>query len=392
MGLNACLSGTRVADMVSASDPGDDCDIVVIGGGVVGLSVAFGLAGRGKAVTLLDEGDVAFRASRGNFALVWVQGKGADLPDYARWTLGSAVAWQDFAATLHLESGIDLAFEQRGGLTACLSEQELEQRTLAMHRLHNAAPDCAEVETLTASQIKELMPEIGPEVVGGTYCRHDGHLNSLRLFGALHEACIRRGVSYRPNASVESLTYRQDGFSITTPSGEWRTRKVVLAAGLGNARLAPLVGLSAPVRPQRGQIMVTEKLAPFLTLPLVNIRQTDEGGVMLGDSKEEVGLDTGNSHEVLGKIAANAVRFLPLLARAQIVRSWGALRVMSPDGYPIYDRSTACPGAYLVTCHSGVTLAAAHASVVAEAIATDIWPESIAAFSARRFGDVPTAA
>lgn len=378
--------------MAGQSRCGNDCDIAVIGGGVVGLSVAYGLASRGLAVTLLDEGDVAYRASRGNFALVWVQGKGIDLPDYARWTMGSAAAWKNFAETLRRDSGIDLALEQRGGLMACLSERELEDRTAQMSRLHNAAPDCANVETLDHRQIRELLPEIGPGVVGGTFCRHDGHVNALRLFGALHEACLRRGIAYRPNAPVEALVQMANGFRIATPSGEIRARRLVLAAGLGNAKLAPLVGLAAPVRPQRGQVIVTEKLAPFLKFPLGTIRQTDEGGVMLGDSKEEVGFDTGSSHQVLGTIAAHAVKVFPLLAGAQIVRSWGALRVMSPDGYPIYDRSVSCPGAYLVTCHSGVTLAAAHASTIAEAIATDIWPDAIAAFSARRFGDVPAAA
>jgi glycine/D-amino acid oxidase-like deaminating enzyme len=378
--------------MAGKTRSANDCDIAVIGGGVVGLSVAYGLSCRGLAVTLLDEGDMAYRASRGNFALVWVQGKGIDLPDYARWTINSAAAWKGFAAKLRHDSGIDLALQQRGGLMACLSEKELEDRTTELRRLHNAAPNCADVETLDHRQMKALLPEIGPDVVGGTYCRHDGHVNALRLFGALHEASIHLGVVYRPNARIEALVPAADGFRIATPAGEIRAGKVVLAAGLGNAKLAPLVGLSAPVRPQRGQVMVTEKLAPFLQYPLGTIRQTDEGGVMLGDSKEEVGFDTGNSHQVLGAIAAHAVKVFPRLAGAQIVRSWSALRVMSADGYPVYDRSVACPGAYLVTCHSGVTLAAAHATQIADAIATDRWPDTISAFSARRFGDVPAAA
>jgi glycine/D-amino acid oxidase-like deaminating enzyme len=167
--------------------------------------------------------------------------------------------------------------------------------------------------------------------------------------------------------------------------------KLVLAAGLGNARLAPMVGLNAPVRPQRGQILVTEKLPPFLQHPLVNIRQTDEGSVMIGDSQEEVGLNTATQFAVQQGIAQRAVRLFPRLAQAQIVRSWAALRVMSPDGFPIYDRSTTCPGAYVVTCHSGITLAAAHAGVLARHIAQDDWPQSLAPFSAGRFADVQAA-
>jgi hydrogen cyanide synthase HcnC len=367
-------------------------DIAVVGCGVVGLSIAYGLARRGLRVTLLDEGDVAHRASRGNFALVWVQGKGIDLPDYARWTLRSARAWRALADDLARETGMDLALSQRGGLTACLSEAELEERAAGMRRLHNAAPDCAAVETLGAGEMLKLVPELGPEVVGGLYCRHDGHVNSLKLFGALHAAVRAHGVSYLPNAGVQSIASDAGGFRLDTEAGLVVAGRIVLASGLGNARLAPQVGLHAPLRPQRGQVMVTEKLAPFLNYPLVTIRQTDEGGVMIGDSKEEVGFNDGTAHQVLGGISARAIRMLPLLAGVRIVRSWGALRVMSPDGYPVYDRSLSHPGAWLVSCHSGVTLAAIHADAVAGAIAADDWPAEMETFSARRFADVPAAA
>lgn len=379
---------------VSAGAPamGGDCDVAVIGGGLVGMSLAYGLSGAGLRVTVLDEGDVAFRASRGNFALIWVQGKGLAMPDYARWSLRSADLWADFASALSEETGVDLAYSRRGGFSACLSDAELEARVADLTRLHNQTPGAARFERLDHAGMAAMLPGLGPEVVGGVYCPADGHVNSLRLFGALHEAALRRGVAYQPNAGVTGVEPVADGFRIAGAAGDVRARKVVLAAGLGNAGLAPMVGLSAPVRPQRGQVMVTEKLAPFLDYPLVTVRQTDEGGVMIGDSKEEVGLDAGTDHQVLAAIADRAVRIFPRLAQAKIVRSWGALRVMSPDGHPIYDRSIACPGAYLATCHSGVTLAAVHAGVVAAAIATDAWADDLRPFSATRFGDVPAVA
>jgi hydrogen cyanide synthase HcnC len=370
---------------------GDDCGVAVLGGGIVGLSVAYGLARAGLAVTILDEGDIAHRASRGNFALVWVQGKGVGMPEYARWTLASAREWPAFAAGLEDATGHRLSFEQRGGFTACLSESELEDRCRDLRRLHNQAPDCASFERLDHAEMCRRLPALGPDVAGGTYCSHDGHVNSLRMFGALLAGAVAAGAIYRPNAAVDGIAPAGDGFRIRSTCGEIRARKVVLAAGLGNARLAPMVGLSAPVRPERGQVLVTEKLVRFLDHPLATVRQTDEGGVMIGDSKEDVGLDSGTSHEVLAGIAARAVRTFPVLGGAQILRSWGALRVMSPDGCPIYDRSTDCPGAYLVTCHSGVTLAAAHAGRIADAIASDAWPHDLEAFSAARFTHVPPA-
>ncbi len=372
-----------------------ESEIAVIGGGLVGLSLAHGLAGAGLSVTILDEGDVAHRASRGNFALVWVQGKGGGgvlSPDYAHWTLRSSDLWPDFAAELTAETGIDTAHARPGGFALCLDEAELDARAVELKRLHNQAPASARVEVLDAGAIRAALPDVGPDVVGGTYCAADGHVNSLRTFRALHEAVRLRGAAYRPNAGVEAIRPTSDGFAITTAAGEVRARKLVLAAGLGNARLAPMVGLHAPVRPERGQIMVTEKVAPFLHHPIVNIRQTDEGGVMIGDSKEDAGFDERGGLAVMAAIAQRAQRLFPVLGQARIVRSWAALRVMSPDGLPIYERSLTHPGAYLATCHSGVTLAAAHARVLAAAIAADDWPAALAPFTAARFADVPAAA
>jgi glycine/D-amino acid oxidase-like deaminating enzyme len=146
-----------------------------------------------------------------------------------------------------------------------------------------------------------------------------------------------------------------------------------------------MVGLNVPVRPQRGQLIVTEKTVPFLHHPVQTVRQTDEGGVMMGDSQEEAGADPTVTYPVISVLADRAVRMFPLLANLNIVRTWAALRVMTQDGFPIYDESPTCPGAFSAACHSGVTLAAAHALHLAPRIAEGRLPESFEPFSAKRF-------
>lgn len=365
------------------------CDMAVIGGGLVGAAIAYGLCDGRRSVALLDEGDVAYRASRGNFALVWVQSKGLGMPDYARWTRQSSDAWQGFAAELQADTGIDVAFARPGGFTLCLSEAEMQARADQMRRLHNQS--ALSYEILDHAQTARLLPQIGPGVVGSVFCPLDGHANSLRLLRALHLGLVERGGRYLPRHGVSAIEPTEGGFRLTTASGTVEAARIVLAAGLGNAALAPMVGLNAPVRPLKGEIAVTERTAPFLHHPVVNLRQTDEGGVMIGDSQEEAGFDTSVRPGVLGAMAARAVAMFPHLARLNIVRSWAALRVMGPDGFPIYQQSASHPGAFLATCHSGVTLAAAHAVHLAPAIARGSLPESFSAFAATRF-DVPTAA
>jgi hydrogen cyanide synthase HcnC len=370
---------------MSGARPTNEPDVAVIGGGVVGASIAWGLARNGARVAVLDEGDTAFRASRGNFALVWVQSKGLGMAEYAAWTKRSAEAWPRLAAELRDETGIDVSHQKPGGFMLCLGDAEMQARIDAMKRLHNQ-PEMVKYpyEVLDHAETKRRLPAIGDDVVGAVYCPLDGHVNSLRLFRALHVAMSNAGVDYRPNRPVEGIGTERGGFRIQGGWGELRSGKIVLAAGLGNARLAPMVGLDAPVKPSKGQIIVTEKVAPFLHHPIVTVRQTDEGGVMIGDSQEDLGFDTVVRSPVISVMAERAIRMFPLLAGLNVVRTWSALRVMSPDGFPIYDQSQSCPGAFVATCHSGVTLAANHVLSLAPRILEGALPADLQPFSARR--------
>jgi glycine/D-amino acid oxidase-like deaminating enzyme len=364
-----------------------ETDIAVVGGGVVGASIALGLARGGARVALLDEGDDAFRASRGNFALVWVQSKGLGLSSYALWSKRSADIWSGFAQSLREETGVDVAHERPGGFALCLSDDELAARVADMRRLHNQ-PHIADFpwEVLDHGQTKKRLPDIGPAVAGAVYSPLDGHVNSLRLFRALHAAGAARGVDYRPESGVDAIApLTGGGFRLSGAWGALEAARVVLCAGHGNVRLAPMVGLEAPLTPSKGQIIVTEKTEPFLHHPMSGLRQTDEGGVMIGDSQEDLGFDTKVRQPVISVMAGRAVRKFPRLSGLNVVRSWSALRVMSPDGFPVYDQSSDHPGAFLVTCHSGVTLAAAHAQVLAPSILAGGLPDGVADFSARRF-------
>jgi len=368
-------------------------DVAVIGGGLVGACVAFGLADLGASLVVLDDGDATPSASRGTFGLVWVQGKGLGSADYGNWTQRAAREWPAFAASLAQASGIDVALAQPGGLAVCPTREALAAREAMFARLF--AQDGLErydVEVLDRAALRRRLPGVGPDVAGGTWCAQDGHCNPLRLLHALHVALHAAGVEVRPGHPVGAIESIGGRFVLATPHGTLEAARVVLAAGLGNAALAPMVGLDAPVRPGKGHVVVLERVAPFLPYPLATIRQTDDGHVLLGDSREERGQDEQLDLAVAGAIARRAARVLPALAELRVLRAWAALRVLSPDGLPIYAQSASCPGAFLVTAHSGVTLAPLHARAVAPAIRDGALPPSLRAFDLARLADVRTAA
>jgi len=367
-------------------------DVAVIGGGLVGSALAYGLARAGAQVLLLDGGGDSFHASGGNFGLVWVGGKGLAMPDYAALSRKSADLWGEFARMLAEDSGIDIGHRQTGGVKIALSEAELETMDIAVRRMHNQPPPGAnDARVLDRKAMFDLIPELGPRVVGGTYCPHDGVTDPLATLAALREALLGSPrVRIESGFVLEVRGCRGEGFTVSTASDEFSAGKVVLAAGLGNMQLAPQLGLHAPLRPERGQILVSERLPAFLDIACHNIRQTREGTVLLGDSHENVGFDRGTSQDVARSIARRAVESFPHLAASRLARQWGALRVLSPDGFPIYQESERWPGAFLVTCHSGVTLAAVHALEVSTALVTDKLKQRYSAFSATRFAEAPT--
>ncbi|HEY8612039.1 MAG TPA: FAD-dependent oxidoreductase [Roseomonas sp.] len=369
-------------------------DAIVVGGGLVGMAIAYGLQKRGLSTVLLDEGDVAHRASRGNFGLVWVQSKGLGAPHYQRWTRGSAGAWPGLAAELTERTGLDTGLHQPGGLHLCLSEQEFEARAAYMARLQSEAGNFGlEYRMLSHAETAGMLPGIGRAVVGASWTPYDGHASPLYLLRGLHSAFRDAGGTYRPNAGVSEAKAAPGDFSVTAGGQTHRAPRIVLAAGLGNAALAPPFGLSAPVRPERGQVLVTERTRPLLPMPTTTVRQTDEGSVMIGDSREDAGYDSlTQTPEIMRAMARRAVLSFPWIAELNIVRAWSALRVMAPDGLPIYDQSERFPGAFTASCHSGVTLAGAHADILAPMIAAGALPPEMAPFSARRFDDVRTAA
>ncbi|MCB1757584.1 MAG: FAD-binding oxidoreductase [Gammaproteobacteria bacterium] len=360
-------------------------ELAVIGGGVVGMALACGLLRNGLKVTVFDGGDSDLRASRGNFGLIWVQGKGDTLPDYARWTRQSAALWPDFADTLHQATGIDLQLSQRGGMYICLDQEELDQRKRMLQALREKLAGDYPFEVMDRPALARYIPAIGPEVAGATFCAEDGHVNPLSLLRALHTFFERFGGRLINGVHIEDIQTRNGVFRLTSGRESWKSDKLVLAAGLGNLSLAPKVGLEIPLRPNRGQVMIGERVPPFLHYPTGHVRQTAEGTVQLGDSQEDVGFDDGTTPEVMAAIARRAVRMFPQLAGVRVIRAWGALRILSKDGYPVYQESAQCPGAYVVTCHSGVTLAASHEGPLADWIAGTANPPGLQVFSGERF-------
>ncbi len=340
--------------------------MTVVGGGLLGAAIAYGAARAGATVRVLDQGDSAFRASRGNFGLVWLHGKGKSMPDYVRWTKEGLRLWPKLQDELIQFTGVDAGLQQPGGFWLGFSEKEIEARAAALNRINKNGGDVP-FEMMDRSQLKQYLPGLGDAVVGGSFCPLDGQANPLMLLRALYAALKAKGVDIVNGVDVAKVEYDPANGTFTAIASDgqsWKSDRLVLAAGLGNATLASQIGVHAPIKPTRGQVLITERLKPFLDYPTNKCRQTKEGTVQLGSTAEDVGNDDGTSVDKIEWLANRAVETFPVLKQARLVRTWGALRPLTPDGGPIYQESETCPGAYVVSSHSGVTLAASHCYIL----------------------------
>jgi glycine/D-amino acid oxidase-like deaminating enzyme len=363
-------------------------DVIVVGGGLFGPATAYGLRQQGLDTVVLDDGDDVLRAARGNFGLVWVQSKGMGMHRYHAWSRESAHLYANFAAELKEGSGADIAHRNDGGMHLLLGEDEREQRRREMDMMRQqAGVDAFECEIIEREEVEKMLPgvRLGDDVVGASFSKHDGDVNPLKLLRAINGSFQHMGGRYRSDCRVENIRHDGSAFIAETKNVSFTAPKIVLACGHGITKLAPMVGLDTPIVPQRGQILVTERAEPVLAMALSSVRQTDEGTVQIGNTEEEVDFNDGTTLDAGQAMARRAVTIFPQLAGLRLIRTWGCIRVLTPDKCAIYDESEQYPGAYVATSHSGVTLAAVNARRTAKWIATGETPPGFEEFSAKRF-------
>lgn len=356
----------------------------------MGSAVALGLANAGAKVLMLDKVSRMHTASRANFGLVWSQSKGVGISHrpYARWSEKAVRMFTDFTRDIKEESSTNIELRLGKGLVISLGEKEFGARKSVIKTMHQAAEAYGEKHPsriVDRNEVKELVGKatLGEEVTGGSYSPIDGDVNPLLLLKAMRKVFVKRGGFFIQGCSAERFSQSKNGYLLTTQSGDITCNKIVLAAGLGNIQLCSTLGIDIPLVPQKGQVLVTQKLKPFLSFPFSGLRQAECGTVMIGFTQENTGFENSTTVPEMATLAKRAVKIFPALQHAQVTRAWASLRVLTKDGLPIYDQ--VAENVYLLATHSGVTLAPVHAQFLPKWILEGVREEEMDHFQLRRF-------
>jgi glycine/D-amino acid oxidase-like deaminating enzyme len=362
--------------------------VVVIGAGIVGAACAYFAARAGLRVVVVDRGPVAggtTSAGEGNL-LISDKEPGPELALMQH----SLRLW----ASLGERMGTEIELEPKGGLVVASTAEALAAlRDLGgRHRTAEVA-----VTDVAAADLADYEPHLAPDLAGGAHYPQDMQVQPMLATAHLLRAAVREhGVRVRFGETVTGIDRGADGrvVGVRTSAGPIAAPAVVNAAGVWAADVARLAGVDLPVLPRRGFVLVTEPLPTLIrhkvyaaeymaavasdsaglqTSPV--IEGTRSGTVLIGSSRERVGFDRSVALPVLRRLAADAVRLFPVLARAHVIRTYHGFRPYAPDHLPLIGPDPRRPGLLHACGHegAGIGLAPATGDLIA-ALLTDASP------------------
>ena len=368
-------------------------DVVIIGGGVIGLAIARELSRRGvRDVTLIERAGLGAEASSAAAGMLAPQAEANHADAFFYLTCRSRDMYPGFAAELLTETGIDIELETTGTLYLGFTDhdaQELQARY--QWQMKAGLP----VQMLTPEAARELEPNIGPDVQFALKFPFDTQVENRRLVTALSVANQKAGVRLVTDTTVTSLNISHGRISaVVTTSGTIATDNVVVAGGAWASMLGepdkalPDIG----IEPVRGQMLCFDANPPVarhvIYSPRGYVVPRRDGRLLAGSTTEFAGFDCRVTAAGIQSITNAALEICPVVSRLSLAASWAGLRPRAADGLPVLGPCAEIAGVFYATGHyrNGILLAPLTCEILASAITGHGSDPALGMFSPNRFG------
>jgi sarcosine oxidase subunit beta len=366
-------------------------DVVVIGAGVEGSSIAYQCARRGMRVTLIEAREVASQASGASAGGVRQQGRDPrELPVALR----AIAMWPGLTEEL----GADIEYYQQGHLTLIADEADLPAMEESVARQRAGGLD---VRMIYDADVREVAPLVAPDIIAGAYCPSDGHANPIATTKAFAAAAVREGVRLLERTPVTRIVIDSGAVTgVETADGVIAADTVILAAGAWSAGLCETAGFTIPVHTRAPQMMLTTRM-PHALDPVVgcvgrqlSLKQLRYGQYLIGggwpatvyqDVERPIGR---NQHNSIAGSAKASTSVWPVLRETHVVRVWAGLEAEAADFVPVLGRSPV-DGLLIATGFSGhgFALAPYVGVLLAELAATGTTPIPLDGLTLDRFAE-----
>jgi glycine oxidase len=306
-------------------------DILILGGGVIGLTAAYGLVRERVSVAIVDKGDFGQEASWAGAGIVTPGDTAHARTPFDQLRAYGAALYPPLSADLKEHTGIDNGYRRCGGLEFVEKPAEAATEEWQMEGVA--------VEAVTGAELRRLEPALAPHLGQAYFLPAMAQVRNPRHLKALLAGCRKHGVRLYPGCAV--LGFERQGDRITavrTSTGLLTARQFVLATGAWTDPLLDPLGWHPGIRPVRGQIALLNTGAPLFTKVLVQGKHylvpRPDGRVLIGSTEEDVGFDKRTTAQAIHDLLTFALALVPGLAEAPLERSWAGLRPGSPDGLP----------------------------------------------------------
>ncbi|WP_410984746.1 NAD(P)/FAD-dependent oxidoreductase [Bacillus cereus] len=381
------------------------CDVLIIGGGIIGSAIAYYVSKCGREVTLLERGELASGTSSrcdGNILAI-DKDPGFD----------SQMSLESQKLVDQLAKELRHSFEYRapGSILVCESEEEMIAAEKWVKRQKEAG---LPFRMLDRQDIRQESPYFADDLLGGLECATDSTVNPYLLSFSLLDEAKRQGTDVYLHTEVSSIRKDVTGvFVVETNKGTFTANKVVNAAGVWSPVIGDMLDVKIPIQPRKGHIIVASRQEPVGTRKVMEFgyliskfggtrhvdEETEKYGValvfeptesqnfLIGSSRQFVGFQTKVDSNVIKCIAKRAIRFYPKMADMLLIRTYAGLRPWTADHLPIISHVEEVPGFYIAAGHEGdgISLAAITGKLIAEMIEGQKTTVPIESLSHNRF-------
>ncbi len=383
-----------------------DADVIIVGGGIMGCSIAWQLGKRGKKVLILEKNDVASGSAGATDGVVGYHTKQPG-PQ-----LDLAVQSIQMFNDIQKELGDEIEFDfSAGGLQPAEDQVQWDLLNDIATRQRESGID---IHMISAEEACALEPQLAEDIAGALYCPTSGKINPLNLTMAYARAAKKLGAVIQTETTVTGFIIEGDQVKgLHTDRGDYYSDVIINAAGSWAGKVGELAGLNLPIKPRKGQLAVTEPVGFFMKATVqcaryniikfwpdrikdervlrlgasLSIEQTENGGMIIGATREFAGYEKENTFEAIDVMMKRAIRFFPALENVDVIRFFSGFRPYTPDGLPLLGEMTNLKGFYVAAGHEGdgIALSPITGKLLAELITEGRASYNIDTFDPNRF-------
>jgi glycine oxidase len=363
-------------------------DAIIVGGGVIGCSIALRLARAGIKVAVIERGRVGCEASRAAAGMLSPQTEARGPGPFLDLCLRSRSMYREFAGLLGELSGINVEYKDEGTLSIALDGEDEED--MNQWSSWQAAAGLS-IEVLSAEETRIIEPVVTQLASRAIFIPEDHQVDNRRLMDALDLACRRAGVEIVEGREATSLKIaRGKAAGVICGDRHFDAGAVVVATGCWSSRLLKPAGIDVAITPARGQMIAlsseSAQIARTIHSSKCYVVPRNDGRILVGATVEHVGFHKANTAGGVNSLLAAAIEIAPSLHECEIVEMWSGLRPDTPDHLPGLG-SCGVDNLLLATGHfrNGILLAPVTAELIAELLINSRTPEELKPFSPDRF-------